>query len=126
MIQLFLRYVKELEDARLFGIKKNIASGAVIAFIFLIIYCAYALGFWYGWKLSIKPDSSYTIGKILLVFFSVLIGMGSLGSLGPYFSTLSTSLAAAYEIFEIIDRVTLIYFIIIIRATVVIHSYLGT
>ena len=64
--------------------------------------------FRYGWKLSIKADSGYTVGKILLVFFSVLIGMGSLGGLGPFFSTLFTAQAAAFEVYQIIDRVPVI------------------
>ena len=39
------------------------------------------------------------------VFFLVLIGVFSLGNAGPFIATLSTARAAAYEIFEIINRV---------------------
>lgn len=76
----------------------------------LVIFCAYALGFWYGWKLTTEIDpvtgvTEYTVGKILLVFFVIIIGVFSLGNAAPYFSTLSSAKAAAYEVFMIIDRV---------------------
>jgi ATP-binding cassette subfamily B (MDR/TAP) protein 1 len=50
-------------------------------------------------------NAEYTVGKLLLVFFGILVGVFSLGSAAPYLGTLSTARAAAYEIFKIIDRV---------------------
>ena len=86
----------------------------------------YSLGFWYGWKLS--TEAGYNVGtvlavtnfyffiinflllkfnikKILKVFFLVLIGVFSLGNSGPFLGTMAEARAAAFVIFEIIDRV---------------------
>ena len=41
----------------------------------------------------------------MLVFFSILIGVFALGSAAPYFGTAASARAAAYEIYQIIDRV---------------------
>jgi hypothetical protein len=82
--------------------------GILIGVVWIVINCAYALGFWYGWTLT-ETDScrqpEYTVGKILLVFFSIIIAVFSLGQAAPFVSTLAIARAAAYEIFEIIDRV---------------------
>nr|UOU03319.1 ATP-binding cassette subfamily B1-1 [Brachionus rubens] len=102
------RYESKLDDAKRFGIKKATINGLLMGFIWIVINGAYALGFWYGWTLSI-PDpvtgvQEYSIGKILLVFFSIIIAVFSLGNSGPFISTLATGRGAAYEVFKIIDR----------------------
>ncbi len=79
-----------------------------------MIFGAYALGIWYGWSLSIAIDpitgqQQYTVGKIMLVFFVIIIGVFSLGNAGPYFETVATARAAAYEVFRIIDRVRFLF-----------------
>ena len=82
--------------------------GILIGVVWIVINCAYALGFWYGWTLTETDSCSqpeYTVGKILLVFFSIIIAVFSLGQAAPFVSTLAIARAAAYEIFEIIDRV---------------------
>jgi ATP-binding cassette subfamily B (MDR/TAP) protein 1 len=103
------RYESRLEEARLFGIKKSIANGILLGSLWLVINCAYALGFWYGWSLTVPEspgqEAEYTIGKILLVFFSIITGVFSLGNAGPFIGTLTSSRAAAFEVFKIIDRV---------------------
>ncbi len=50
-------------------------------------------------------EPEYTVGKILLVFFSIIIGIFSLGQAAPFASSLASARAAAYEVFQIIDRV---------------------
>ena len=104
------RYEVKLDEARRLGIKKSIFNGLLLGSVFLVIYGAYALGFWYGWTLSeIDPvtlKSEYTVGKILLVFFSIIMAVFSLGNAAPFISTLAISRASAYEVFKIIDRVS--------------------
>lgn len=104
-----VRYDGKLDEARKYGIKKGVINGAMMGFVWIVINGAYALGFWYGWTLSLNKDASgqpeYTIGKILLVFFSIIIGVFSLGNAGPFVGTLATGRAAAFEVFNIIDRV---------------------
>ena len=108
------RYEGKLDEAKYFGIKKSIVNGALMGFLWLVINGAYALGFWYGWTLSINYDAQgvpeYTIGRILLVFFSIIIAVFSLGNAGPFITTLATSRAAAFEVFKIIDRVSDVFF----------------
>ena len=104
------KYENKLEDAKKFGIKKGFFNGSLIGFFWFVIFCSYSLGFWYGWTLYLEKDpitgvAQYSVGKILLVFFIIIIGVFSLGNATPYFSTLATARAAAYEVFQIIDRV---------------------
>nr|QUF59434.1 ATP-binding cassette transporter Abcb1-1 [Brachionus angularis] len=103
------RYESKLDDAKKYGIKKSVINGAMMGFIWLVINGAYALGFWYGWTLSLNTDpvtgqSEYSIGKILLVFFSIIIAVFSLGNSGPFIGTLAAGRGAAFEVFKIIDR----------------------
>ena len=105
------RYESKLNDARKFGIKKSIFNGLMTGFLWLVINSAYALGFWYGWTLTVAVDpatgkSEYSVGTILLCFFSILIGVFSLGNAAPFIETLATSRAAAFEVFKIISRVS--------------------
>lgn len=41
------RYVKNLDAAKFFGIKKGFLNGVLMGFLWLTIFGAYALGFWY-------------------------------------------------------------------------------
>nr|QUF59436.1 ATP-binding cassette transporter Abcb1-3 [Brachionus angularis] len=103
------RYEDKLDEAKIIGIKKGFVNGIMMGSLWLVINSSYALGFWYGWKLSEQKDSKtgepeYTIGKILLVFFNIIIGVFSLGNAGPLAGNLANAKGAAYEIFNIIDR----------------------
>lgn len=62
----FCRYVANLKDAEAFGIKKSAIAGLAMGMIFLIIFCTYALAFWYGSKL-VREDDAYTAGRMLIV-----------------------------------------------------------
>ncbi|RNA33916.1 Multidrug resistance 1 [Brachionus plicatilis] len=103
------RYEEKLDEAKKYGIKKATINGLLMGFIWIVINGAYALGFWYGWTLSLNNDPvtglpEYSIGKILLVFFSIIIAIFSLGNAGPYIGTSATGRGAAFEVFKIIDR----------------------
>ena len=69
----------------------------------MTIFCSYALGFWYGWKLSTESD--FSVSDLLLVFFTVITAVFTLGNAAPFLTTFASAKAAAYEIFEVIDRV---------------------
>ncbi|KAM4705168.1 ATP-dependent translocase ABCB1-like [Rhinophrynus dorsalis] len=96
------RYEKNLEDAKRIGIKKAITANVSIGFAFLMIYASYALAFWYGTTLIL--DEGYTIGSVLTVFFSVIIGAFSVGQTSPNIEAFSNARGAAYAIFNIIDN----------------------
>ncbi|XP_057288485.1 ATP-dependent translocase ABCB1 isoform X2 [Pezoporus wallicus] len=96
------RYHKNLEDAKRIGIKKAITANISIGAAFLLIYASYALAFWYGTTLVLTDD--YTIGKVLTVFFSVLIGAFSIGQTAPSIEAFASARGAAYAVFNIIDN----------------------
>ncbi|EHA97860.1 Multidrug resistance protein 1 [Heterocephalus glaber] len=87
------RYNNNLEDAKRIGIKKAITAD---------IYWSYALAFWYGTTLVLSNE--YSIGQVLTVFFSVLIGAFSIGQASPNIQAFANARGAAYEIFRIIDN----------------------
>ncbi|XP_063268876.1 ATP-dependent translocase ABCB1 [Prinia subflava] len=96
------RYHKNLEDAKRIGIRKAITANISMGAAFLLIYASYALAFWYGTTLVLTDD--YTIGKVLTVFFSVLIGAFSIGQTAPSIEAFASARGAAYTIFNIIDN----------------------
>ena len=59
------------------GIQKNAMMGFSTGFLYLCLFGTYALAFWYGAVLIMDTGSDpdpYTIGVVLTVFFSVIIG----------------------------------------------------
>ncbi|XP_015213560.2 ATP-dependent translocase ABCB1 isoform X1 [Lepisosteus oculatus] len=96
------RYHKNLIDAKNVGIKKAITSNIAMGFTFLMIYLSYALAFWYGSTLILADE--YTIGKVLTVFFSVIIGAFALGQTSPNIQAFASARGAAHKVFSIIDH----------------------
>ncbi|RMC04951.1 hypothetical protein DUI87_18129 [Hirundo rustica rustica] len=99
------RYHQNLEDAKRIGIRKAITANISMGAAFLLIYASYALAFWYGTTLILSDE--YTIGKVLTVFFSVLIGAFSIGQTAPSIEAFASARGAAYTVFNIIDNVSI-------------------
>ncbi|KAK7110228.1 ATP-dependent translocase ABCB1-like isoform X2 [Littorina saxatilis] len=97
------RYHENLGQAKSFGVKKGFSSGLSMGFVWLVIFGAYALGFWYGGKLTRDEPDTYSVGKMIIVFFSVLIGAFSLGNASPSMESFNSARGAAYVIFKLID-----------------------
>uniref|UniRef100_A0A8C6NY05 ATP-binding cassette, sub-family B (MDR/TAP), member 4 n=1 Tax=Nothobranchius furzeri TaxID=105023 RepID=A0A8C6NY05_NOTFU len=97
------RYHKNLEDAKRMGIKKAISANIAMGFTFMMIYLSYALAFWYGSTLILGGE--YTIGKVLTVFFVVIIGVFAMGQTSPNVQTFASARGAAYKVYHIIDHV---------------------
>ncbi|RXM97403.1 Multidrug resistance protein 1 [Acipenser ruthenus] len=95
------RYHKHLEDAKNIGIKKAVSANISKGFAFFVIYASYALAFWYGSTLIL--DEGYTIGKVLTIFFAVIIGAFAVGQTSPNIQSFSSARGAALKIFHIID-----------------------
>lgn len=72
---LFLRYNKNLEEAKKLGIKKAVTANISMGAAFLLIYASYALAFWYGTTLVLSNE--YTIGQVLTVS-DIILRNGSL------------------------------------------------
>ncbi|XP_038611446.1 ATP-dependent translocase ABCB1 isoform X2 [Tachyglossus aculeatus] len=96
------RYNKNLEEAKKVGIKKAITANISMGVAFFLVYASYALAFWYGTTLILSGE--YSIGEVLTVFFSVLIGAFSIGQASPSIEAFANARGAAYEVFKIIDN----------------------
>nr|XP_034375051.1 ATP-dependent translocase ABCB1 isoform X4 [Arvicanthis niloticus] len=96
------RYNKNLEEAKNIGIRKTITASISIGIAYLLVYAAYALAFWYGTTLVLSNE--YSIGQVLTIFFSILLGTFSLGHLAPNIEAFANARGAAFEIFKIIDN----------------------
>eukprot|EP00079_Xenopus_tropicalis_P037616 XP_017951387.1 PREDICTED: multidrug resistance protein 1-like [Xenopus tropicalis] len=102
------QYDKHLENAKKVGIRKSITTNLSMGIAQFLIFGAYALGFWYGTKLTVDEPDTYTIGKVLIVFFSVLIGTFSLGQAAPNLESIASARGAAFEVYKIIKQPRLI------------------
>ncbi|XP_053528768.1 ATP-dependent translocase ABCB1 isoform X2 [Artibeus jamaicensis] len=96
------RYNRNLEEAKRIGIRKAITANISMGAAFLIMYASYALAFWYGTTLVLSGE--YSIGQVLTVFFSVLVGTFSIGQTSPSIEAFANARGAAYEVFRIIDH----------------------
>ena len=106
------QYRKYLIDAMNVGIQKGRDVGIGNGSVFGACFMAYALGFWYGAKIvaddldsgCMSRNDCITGGNILAVFFSVIMGSIALGQVAPPLSAVFTAKAAAYPIYQVIDR----------------------
>ncbi|XP_077115094.1 ATP-dependent translocase ABCB1-like [Ranitomeya variabilis] len=98
------QYNVNLLDAKKVGMKKTITTNVSMGISQFLIFGAYALAFWYGTKLTVDEPHTYSIGKVLIVFFSVLIGTFSLGQAAPNLESVSNARGAAYEVYRVINK----------------------
>ncbi|KAK9766045.1 hypothetical protein K7432_005165 [Basidiobolus ranarum] len=96
-------YNVNISKAKTEGMKKAFTTGAGIGVIFLIIYSAYSLAFWYGGKLL--TDHELNVGDVFNVFFAVIIGAFSLGHVAPNLQAFSFAQGAAAKLYDAIYRV---------------------
>ncbi|XP_042513446.1 ABC transporter B family member 4-like [Macadamia integrifolia] len=97
-----LSYNKSLTSAYKSGVQEGLASGLGLGSVMCIIFCSYALAVWYGAKLII--NKGYNGGVIINVIIAVLIGSLSLGQASPCVTAFAAGRAAAYKMFETINR----------------------
>uniref|UniRef100_A0A8C9U9L4 Multidrug resistance protein 1-like n=1 Tax=Scleropages formosus TaxID=113540 RepID=A0A8C9U9L4_SCLFO len=97
------KYKINLEEAKRFGVKKSVTTNVSMGFTQFVIFGTYALAFWYGTKLSVDEPENYSIGRVITVFFCVMIGAFSLGQGAPNLESVAKARGAAYEIFNTID-----------------------
>ncbi|CAF4259566.1 unnamed protein product, partial [Rotaria sp. Silwood2] len=95
------RYEQQLKLTRKNGIKMGAIFGLVTGFDYFVVFCADALGFWFGAKLIRREN--YTIGETLMVFFIVINSMFAFGRAAPYFQAIISAKGSAYSIWKIID-----------------------
>uniref|UniRef100_A0A673J6R8 ATP-binding cassette, sub-family B (MDR/TAP), member 5 n=1 Tax=Sinocyclocheilus rhinocerous TaxID=307959 RepID=A0A673J6R8_9TELE len=97
------KYEKNLVEAKNFGVKKAITTNVSMGLTQFIIFGTYTLAFWYGTKLSVDEPENYTIGRVIIVFFCVMIGAFSLGQGAQNLESIAKARGAAYEVYKTID-----------------------
>ncbi|KAI0212558.1 ATP-dependent translocase ABCB1 [Lamellibrachia satsuma] len=98
-----VEYAANLTEAKVFGIRKSRASGLGIGCVYVIMFSAYGLVFWFGAKMV--QDGDLTVGRLITVFFCILVAAFMLGKAAPCLETFATGRAAARALWQIIDRI---------------------
>ncbi|KAG1709667.1 hypothetical protein DVH05_020323 [Phytophthora capsici] len=111
------KYSHALEGATNAGIKKAFAVGWGSGLMYMTIFLMYALGFFLGAVFvardqldgnSCSGSSCYDGGRVITVFFAVMQGAMALGQAGPSLQAVYSACAAAFNVFEVIKRPSLI------------------
>lgn len=96
------KYEGILERALKGGVKQSLISGVGLGIFGFCIFGAFGLAFYFGsWLVQ---WGRYDGGKVIGVFFAILIGAFSLSGMSPLITAVWTAQGAAYQIFETIDR----------------------
>eukprot|EP00727_Mastigamoeba_balamuthi_P001675 m51a1_g11504 putative multidrug resistance protein 1a (545) ;mRNA; f:12118-14266 len=112
-----LRYDSHLVKSMRAGFRKGLVMGSSFGVVFLILFSAYGLAFWYGAKLvttyhrhvdpvtlKVTEEPEMTPGQTIVVFFAIMNGAMSLSLLSPVLSAFGNATGAAAILFGIIDR----------------------
>ncbi|KAL5863141.1 hypothetical protein ACOSQ3_000655 [Xanthoceras sorbifolium] len=100
--QAISNYNKFLGSAYNSSVYEGLATGLGLGLLMLIVFLSYALAIWYGGKLIL--DKGYTGGEVFNVIIAVLTGSMSLGQASPCLSAFAAGQAAAFKMFETINR----------------------
>ncbi|XP_060069104.1 ATP-dependent translocase ABCB1-like [Ylistrum balloti] len=97
------RYNSHLHHAKSNSVKKGILVGLSNSVVWLLLYGAFAVAFWYGVKLIQDQEEGFDPGSTLTVFIGVMVGSMSLGNALPTVEILGNARGAAQKVFEIIE-----------------------
>ncbi|KAF8018912.1 hypothetical protein BT93_H3721 [Corymbia citriodora subsp. variegata] len=100
------KYDSKLDVAYKATVKQGFVSGMGLGVVLLIVFCTYGLAVWYGSKLII--EKGYNGGQIINVIMAIMVGGMSLGQTSPCVNAFASGRAAAYKMFETINRKPLI------------------
>ncbi|CAL0320897.1 unnamed protein product [Lupinus luteus] len=95
-------YNKFLVDAYKSGVHEGSIAGAGLGTVILVVFCGYALAIWFGAKMIM--EKGYDGGSVISVITAVLMASMSLGQASPSMSAFAAGQAAAFKMFETIDR----------------------
>ncbi|KAM0944512.1 putative ABC-type xenobiotic transporter [Dioscorea sansibarensis] len=96
------KYNQLIKAAYKSAVHQGIASGIGIGTLLLIVFSTYSLAIWYGGKLILQEG--YNGGTIINVIMAVMTGGMSLGQASPCVTAFGSGQAAAYKMFETIER----------------------
>ncbi|KAI3449334.1 hypothetical protein Pfo_005999 [Paulownia fortunei] len=95
-------YAKSLEMAYKSAVHEGLATGLGLGSVMFMMFCSYALAVWYGAKMILEKGHSG--GEIFTVIVAVLTGSLSLGQASPCMTAFAAGRAAAFKMFETINR----------------------
>ncbi|ETL36558.1 hypothetical protein L916_11492 [Phytophthora nicotianae] len=111
------KYDNALGQSTKAGIKKGLAVGWGTGLMFGTVFFTYAGGMYFG-ALMVANDNldgntctgygCYDGGRVLTVFFSVIMGAMALGQAAPSAEAIASARAAAFPVFQTIKRPSLI------------------
>ncbi|KAJ4835575.1 hypothetical protein Tsubulata_907808 [Turnera subulata] len=84
------------------GVNEGIFAGLGSGVVMLIIFSSYGMAVWFGARMII--DKGYTGGVVINVIIAILTGSMALGQTSPCMSAFAAGRAAAYKMFETINR----------------------
>jgi ATP-binding cassette subfamily B (MDR/TAP) protein 1 len=99
-------YHSHILKAQVVEMRVTLVHGSGIGIIFFIVYCAYALAFYFGTTLII--DGNANVGAVVNVFMAILIGSFALVQLAPEMQAITQGKGAAAKLYATIDRVPVI------------------
>ncbi|XP_060800783.1 ATP-dependent translocase ABCB1 isoform X2 [Amyelois transitella] len=102
------RYQKHLVEARGINVKKGFFSGIAMGTLFFCIFAAYALSFWFGYKLMVDEPENYDVSTMIAVFFGVMMGSANFGISSTLMEVFGVAKGAGAQIFNLIDNVPVI------------------
>ncbi|CAN4095016.1 unnamed protein product [Withania somnifera] len=95
-------YHNSLNKAYHSGVQEGLASGLGFGVFMFVFYTSYGLAIWYGAKMIL--DHSYTGGDVMNVIMATLTGSFSLGFTSPCLRAFAAGKAAAFKMFQTINR----------------------
>ncbi|EQC32587.1 hypothetical protein SDRG_09904 [Saprolegnia diclina VS20] len=110
------KYDHALVEAEAAGIQKGLMSGVSGGFTFCMIFVTYTVAISYGAVLVANDNletpkctnDCYDGGRVLIVFFGVIMGAMALGQAGPSIEATASARAAAFDAYAIMDRASAI------------------
>ncbi|XP_057764047.1 ABC transporter B family member 9-like isoform X2 [Salvia miltiorrhiza] len=96
------KYDSKLQIAYKATAKQGLASGTGFGCMLFVVFATYGLAVWYGGKLIITKG--YSGGKVVNVIMSIMTGGIAIGQAFPCVSSFASGQAAAYKMFETINR----------------------
>ncbi|PIA30044.1 hypothetical protein AQUCO_05700033v1 [Aquilegia coerulea] len=100
------KYDRSIAIAYTSAVKQGLASGFGIGSLLLVLFSTYGLAVWFGSKMII--EKGYNGGQVVNVLFAIMTGGMSLGNASPCFNAFASGQAAAYKMFQAINRKPLI------------------
>jgi ATP-binding cassette, subfamily B (MDR/TAP), member 1 len=105
------RFDEKLQDSLRAGVGGGLKSGLTMGFLYFLVFASYTLAVWFGSKLIYEKEynsntgKAFAAGDVLTVLFTIVFGAFSLGQAAPNVKAITEAMNAAYDFFELLQRV---------------------